>query len=203
MRATFLSYTALSLVALVVAASTGAAQQQTAIRVGDFTRSAADGRTLVKDPAAPALFELPKGWVLLDGVRWGDHETTLKLKEVYSNIEASFYYQFPVRNPNPADPAAALWGAMEAKVRQRRDKEGMVDYHIRPDSVLSRTVAGKPALSFFADFTNPQGEPAVEYMLRVLGGNVKAHFFLASPATAELDAFVKRLDAVADSLRIG
>jgi len=196
MRAAFLSFTA-----SVLMASAVAAQPQTPIRIENFTSSGAQGVTLVKDPEAPVSFRLPNGWVLLEGVRWGNHETTLKIKEVYSNLVASFYYQFPLLTPRSPDPDKSFQGALQSKIRQRQ-REGLIDYHVREGSVQRRTVTGHPAQSFFAEFTGAQGDPWAEYMLNVRGANIKTLFFVTEPSTVDLDSFAKRLDAVADTLDI-
>ncbi len=197
MRAAFLSFTA-----SVLLASAAAAQPQTPIRVENFATSGPQGITFVKDPEAPVSFRLPNGWVLIEGVRWGDHETTLKIKEVYSNLVVSFYYQFPLMTPRSPDPDKSFQGALQSKIRQRQ-REGLIDYHVREGSVQRRTVTGHPAQSFFADFTGiAQGEPYTEYMLNVRGANIKTLFFVTEPATVDLDSFAKRLDAVAETLNI-
>lgn len=197
MRAVFLSFTI-----SVLSACAAAAQPQTPIRVESFTSPEPQGVTLVKDPEAPVSFRLPNGWVLIDGVRWGNHETTLKMKEVYSNLVASFYYQYPLMTPRAADPDQSFRGALQSKIRQRQ-RDGLVDYHLREGSVQRRTVTGHPAQSFFAEFTSiAQGEPWAEYMLYVRGANIKTLFFVTEPATVDLDSFTKRLDAVVNTLDI-
>ena len=125
MRAAFLSFTA-----SVLMVSALAAQPQIPIRLETFTSRSPQGVTLVKDPEAPVSFRLPNGWVLLEGVRWGNHETTLKIKEVYSNLVASFYYQFPLMTPRSPDPDKSFQGALQSKIRQRQ-REGLIDYHVR------------------------------------------------------------------------
>jgi len=196
MRAAFFSFAV-----LVLLPSVAAAQPQNDIRIKDFTSSGPNGVTLVKDPEAPVSFQLPNGWVLVDGYRWGDHETTLRIKEVYSNLIASFYYQYPLRTPRNPDPNVSFRGALQSKIRQRQ-REGAIDYRVRDASVLRRTVTGHPAQSFFADYTGKQGEPWTEYMLNVRGGDIKTLFFVSEPATVDLESFAKRLDAVAGTLDI-
>ena len=119
------------------------AQPQTPIRVEDFTTSGENGITLVKDPLAAVAFQLPKGWVLQRGYRWGDHETTLTLLEVSSGLTASMYYQYPLQTTRSSDPDSAFKGFMNSKVRQRRDRDGLTGYHIREGSVQRRTVADR------------------------------------------------------------
>ncbi len=107
----------------------------------------------------------------------------------------------PLQPPYPQDAAASLRQGMEAKVLQRQ-QEGLPDYHVRPESVQARQVGGQPALSFIAEFTG-QGQTRVEYMLRVLGKSTKAHFFVMGfPVTEDINAFCRRFEPIAASLRI-
>jgi len=55
---------------------------------------------------------------------------------------------------------------MEAKVHERVEREGIVDYRIRPGSIQKRQVGGQPALSFIAEFTT-QGEARVAFCRRL------------------------------------
>jgi hypothetical protein len=167
-----------------------------------FYQSTTPAGTLIQDPEAPISFQLAPGWALRNGMRWGDHETTLYFVETESEIPTAFYYQHPLQQQSATDPYEALRRAMEAKVHERVDREGMPDYHIRPGSVQKRQVGGRPALSFIAEFTS-QGQSKVEYMVRVLGKNTKGHFFVMGiPASADIDAFSKRLEPIVASLLI-
>jgi hypothetical protein len=196
MRALFFSLTALLL------CNSAVGQPQTPIRTEDFTRAGDDGITFVKDPIAAVAFQLPKGWALREGTRWGDHETTLLLREVYSGLTASLYYQYPLQTSRSSDPDRAFQGFMQSKVRQRRDRDGLSDYHILGGSVQRRAVAGRPALSYMAEFTRADGEPMQEYMLTLMGSNIKVLYFVTQPASTDIGSFVKRLDAVVENLDI-
>jgi hypothetical protein len=192
----------LLLAAIALAGSNcAAAESQTAILAGDFVINDGQGLTTVQDPNAPVLFQLPAGWVLTGGVRWGHHETTLSILDTASRTAASVYYQYPIQSTIPANLDAALISGMEAKVSQRQ-REGLKDYHIRTGSGRTSVVDGRPALSFVGDFTAPRGQPMSEYMLRVLGANTKAEFFVKLPAAADLSSFVNRLGSIAETLRI-
>ena len=78
-------------VTIVLVGSLASAQQ---IQVRDFT---GDDSAAVKDPDAPVSFELPQGWSLFSGVRWGDHETTLQLADAESGARLALYYQYPLQ----------------------------------------------------------------------------------------------------------
>ena len=198
MRAVVLGTGVLGLVLYGIAT----AQQQIPIRIEDFVLPSTDGVTQVKDPVAPLTFKLPPGWQLRGGVRWGNYETTLSLAKASSDLTASLYYQYPLETTRSSDPDIALHGFMQSKVRQRRDREGLRDYAIREATVQRRTVAGRPALSFFADYTGATRVPMVEYVLRLMGASIKAHVFITAPATLNIAPFAKEVDAILESLQI-
>jgi hypothetical protein len=180
-----------------------AAQPVTPIKTSDFPISDGQGVTTVQDPSAPVSFQLPAGWILVGGVRWGNHETTLSVLDTASGTTASVYYQYPIQSVIPANLDAALAAGMEAKVRQRQDREGLKDYHVRTGSPQTSVVDGRPALSFIGDFTAPRsGLPMSEYLLRVLGANTKAEFFVKLPAATDLTSFANRFDSIAQTLRM-
>jgi hypothetical protein len=177
---------------------------QTRIRVADFTRPGLQGSTIVQDPEAPISFELPAGWRLSGGVRWGTHETTLTFIDTRSGLWANAYYQYPIANPPAPDLEGVLRFGMENKVKQRQEREGLKDYKIRPDSVQQAVVDGRPALSWVADFTarSPRPQPMTEYMLRYIGANGKADIFTQMPASLDVGAFLNRMMPIIQSLRI-
>jgi hypothetical protein len=195
-RALFPAFASLSLLAA------SAVAQNPAIDVSTFIKSSTQTGTLVQDPEAPISFQLTPDWQLTEGARWGDHETTLAFVENESQLRVSLYYQYPLQERPSADPYQTLQQAMLAKVRERVERENIAEYHILPTSVQKRQVGGQPALSFIAEFTS-QGQTRVEYMVRILGKNTKAHFFVMGiPATADIDAVCKRLEPIVTSLRI-
>jgi hypothetical protein len=186
---------------VLVGTDCAAAEPQTPIVPGDFVINDGHGATTVQDPNAPVSFQLPAGWVLRSGMRWGNHETTLFILDAASGTAATVYYQYPIQSAIPANLDAALIAGMENKVTLRQ-QEGLKNYHIRSGSGQTSVVDGRPALSFIGDFTAPQGQPMSEYMLRVLGANTKLEFFGKLPAAANLSAFANRLISIAQTLRM-
>jgi hypothetical protein len=176
------------------------------INPADF-RKQNDG-TLIQDPGAPVSFRVPQGWELAKGQRWGDHETTLWLIDRGLQIVYTFYYQYPL-NPRPKDDAeTTLRQAIEAKVKQRQERDGMPDYRVREGSIRNQEVAGHPAMSYIGEFIQ-NGETRQEYMLRVLGEETKGHFFvmvrpanLALPGSGDLDEAIRSIETIAASLRM-
>ena len=196
MRALFLTFAAIGLL------TTSAPAQNRDIDISAFIRNTSQAGTLIQDPAAPISFQLAPGWSLKNGIRWGDHESTLWFVEAASGITVALYYQSPLHPPFPGDAAAALRQGMEAKVLQRQRDNGISDYRVLPDSIQTRQVGGQPALSFIAQFTNSGGNTVGEYMVRVLGKSTKAHFFVVGIPANDISAFCRRLDPITESLRI-
>ena len=180
-------------VAIVLFGSLASAQQ---IQVRDFT---GDGSASVKDPDAPVSFELPQGWRLVSGHRWGDHETTLQLTDAESGTRLALYYQYPLQKTF-TDARVALHQWIDLKVRQRRG-EGLTDYRVQPGSVRDLVVGAQPAESFVGEFT-AAGKPEGEFILHVLGQTTKAHFFLRIAPGTDFEALLRRLAPLMVTLNI-
>jgi hypothetical protein len=189
---------------LLVASGPPSPGPETPIRVADWVQPGPNGSTLVQDPQSPISYELPAGWRLTSGVRWGTHETTLTFLDTRSGLWTNAYYQYPLPNPPAANLDSVLRFGMDNKVKQRQDREGLTDYAIRQSSIQQAVVDGRPALSWVADFTGkgPRHPAMVEYMLRYIGANGKADVFTQVPATTDLTAFVERIQPIIQSLRI-
>jgi hypothetical protein len=99
----------LLLVAVALAGSNcAAAEPRTAILAADFVIDDGHGLTTIQDPNASVSFQLPAGWVLTGGVRWGNHETTLSILDTASRTVANVYYQYPIQSTIRANLDAAL-----------------------------------------------------------------------------------------------
>jgi hypothetical protein len=155
---------------------------------------------VIQDPDAPVSFHLAPGWTLTHTVRGSDHYTRLEFAETASNADAQLYY-YPREGAYPADTEAALRQFMQAKSLERRGREGMSDYHVRPGSVQLRTVGGHPAIGFVGDYTL-KGESLVDYTVRVLGKDIWAEFKVIVPAKEDIDDLRKRFDPMVNSLQI-
>jgi hypothetical protein len=175
----------------------------TQINLVDWVRSGANGSTLIQDPQAPISLELPAGWELTSGMRWGSHETTLRFIDRSSGLWTNVYYQYPLTNPPAANLDGVLRFGMDSKVKQRQG-EGLKDYTIRPARIQQAVVDGRPALSWIADFTDTRRRrlAMTEYMLRYIGTNGKADVFTQVPAATDLNAFIERIQPIIQSLRI-
>jgi hypothetical protein len=186
----------LLVVLLLPVGTRGAEPPKVQIRVTDFQKGTAEGPAPVQDPEAPVSLELPPYWALDAGMRWGDHETTLYFHDMRSRVYISLYYQYPLVNALPD------WDTrIERKIQLRRDSFAK-DYHVRPGSVQQSVVDGRPALSFIGEFSLGDGTLRSEYILWVDGANGKAEFFMQLPGTADVAAFLSRLDPIVQSFRI-
>jgi tetratricopeptide (TPR) repeat protein len=74
------------------------------------------------------------------------------------------------------------------------------DFKIRPDGRQERKVAGLPAISFVADYTDGKRK-MVEYCTGVLGKKV-GWKFAASVPQDQFDGYRKQFDAIVDSLKV-
>jgi tetratricopeptide (TPR) repeat protein len=155
---------------------------------------------VIQDPDAPISFRLAPGWILKQSTRGGVHQTMLTFAETKSQITAYLYYDL-LQGPYPADTDAALREGMEDKVRERRGREGMKDYRIRPGSVQMRLVGDHPAISFIGEYAL-HGQSLADYTVQVLGKSIRAEFEASNPPAADIDDFRKRFDLIVDSLRI-
>lgn len=79
-----------------------------------------------------------------------------------SEVRVAFHYREPGPVPNPKDPAA-LRAAVESEFGGVQTQFGAADYSIRPGTLAVRTVDGRPALSWVADFTR-NGQKGVHVM---------------------------------------
>ena len=172
------------------------------VNTQDFLRTDGQGVVTVHDPVAPVSFELPAGWLLTSGVRWGDHETTLALYDTGSHRSSSVYYQYPIQTAVPFDLDAALVAGMERKVKQRQDRERFRDYRIRADSGQTSVVDGRPAFSYVGEFTNARGQAFSEYNMRVIGADTKIEFFAMLPVPEDPVSFAARIAPLIHSLRM-
>jgi len=116
------------------------------------------------------------------------------------------------------DPQAQAWAAVYAKTirtekgqisnQLRAETDELVkmrtgelkDYRLRPDSLVWREIGGKQALAVVADYMELT-RPMVEYLVGVQSETSSAVFFGRVPA-ADLDAFRKRLDRIAETAQL-
>jgi hypothetical protein len=130
--------------------------------------------------------EYPVGWGVRNvALRWGvnEGENTIffALPEDYK-AASSLYYRKYTDGPafSMTNPEATLRDMAQQK-EVSRISDGRTDYRNDPNSFVFRTIDGNPSLSYFATYTNPNGELHAEYFLRILGPSGYVMFFNYGP----------------------
>ncbi len=149
-------------------------------------------------------FQLPAGWSVQNSWRWGEKQNTVALNDPQAIAEErppSIYYQvYAAPHKLTADEMSqSRQKSFEAKVLSRQ--QGYADYHLRPGSCHARTVGGRAGWSCIGEFTDFNGTAMSEYLTWVDSENASALFFGFVPA-AGLDAYMKRLDVIIETLQI-
>jgi hypothetical protein len=146
-------------------------------------------------------FQLPNGWRWAGPDRWGEQQSTLTLREPATRQEVMLYVQI-LGTPEIISAEAMnrkLLRGVKYKVRQRI-REGHADYHLRENSCELRSINGRSALSWVAEFTD-HGQSMVEYLTRVRSESTNALFYVKLPAQ-HLEDFKGRLDPIIETLQI-
>ena len=140
---------------------------------------------------------LPDGWSIRRVQNLGAQETTIRFADPAApTIHPSLYYE-KLNEPwllaaEKIEPT--LRGNAEKKARQRISS-GLSDYKNNPPEM--RTIGGKPALAWTADFTR-NGKPWREYFTLVYSPRTVALYFLEAPA-ADLAAIQLRFQQLIDT----
>jgi tetratricopeptide (TPR) repeat protein len=185
--------------------------QKLATNFADFRELVmkASGRVHSFQPPAPPLgtvqnlryhhiatnveFSLPAGWSVDGTVPSSDDGEMVDLSDQVSKVPFAAVWLKP--DPIPAATVGdSLRGAIPQKISQRR---GYKNYQIRPESVHSRTVGGKQALSAVADYEE-DGKKMAESLTWVITENTRTFFFARMPAT-DLPSFQPRFDQLISS----
>jgi len=144
---------------------------------------------------------LPPGWGGIGPSRWGNQESST----IFERPGPLPGFQLYVKILSTPDEFSVdemdkkLRRGVDEKVIQRRE-EGWEDYRLRNDSLERRSIGGRQALSWVAEFTN-HGKNMVEYLTRVRSERTNALFFVVLPAE-QVDGFKKRADPIIDTLQI-
>ena len=145
-------------------------------------------------------FKLPAGWRIDRTIRFGDQETSIGISNPQSQTFGLWYKVLkPQEKMTSEEIRRALAASTDEKVVQRVN-QGLTDYRIRPDSHQARSIAGHPALSCIADFTQ-DGRDMAEYLTWIRSDNTFALFFGRVPV-AELDSFRESFDQIIETLRV-
>ena len=141
--------------------------------------------------------KLPAGSYVSGLGRWGDQETTLQLGGPQGGAESTSLWYRVLHAP---DAQRRFDEAVAQKVASRASSPYFTGYAVRPGTQQSRTVNGRDAVSYVADYT-ANGRKMVEYLTYVYSDHVHAEFFQRGPAE-NLDAMRKSLDVVIATLQL-
>ena len=154
------------------------------------------------DRVVGVSFTYPAGWKVLGGFRWGiDHrENTFRFRAIWpSEASPSLYYQaFRPDSPRPADVRAWLLEAARRKEESRQG--GTSNYRNDPDTLVVRTFAGRPGMSYLATFGAGERTLA-EYNLRIVGEKAYVMFFTMGPLEDVL-AIRREIDQMAETVNV-
>ena len=158
-----------------------------------------------RDKDYKVSFVLPQGWSVQSSLRWGNLENTVHFNDpqaIAGQRNPSLWYTVrpaPL-NRTPEQTLEGMQRWSEDKVIQRQ-RSGLVGYHMRPNSCHARNVGSLPGWSCIGEFTDQSGRAMAEYLTWTDSGNAGAEFFGVIPASG-LDSYVKRLDAIIETLQI-
>jgi hypothetical protein len=145
----------------------------------------------------------PEDWLIRGAQRWGDQATTIYFAAPECQVATpSLYYRiFHTPLIVPADEAESwLRKEAERKVDQRVKQQGLADYANRPESFQYRTIGGRAALSWMADYTSDGGK-WTEYLTAILSENGLVLFFLSAPAD-KIDLVMPKYGKMIETLRM-
>jgi hypothetical protein len=141
-------------------------------------------------------FTMPPVWSVQPSGNLGKPEESLFLMDPQARGLASVWEGlYPIA---ASEIEASLRKNAEEKVPGRQ--QSMVDYRVRPDSWQIRTVGGRPAISFVADYKE-KDKPMVEYLTWVRSEKVSTQFMVRATAS-EFEAFRRRAEPILESLRL-
>jgi hypothetical protein len=155
-----------------------------------------------RDSESGVSLSLPPGWRWIGPERWGDHESTLLLREPGTVQEIKLF----VKNLEPPEavmPARKMNKRLLKQARRKADQrtgEGFENYRNRVDSFELKPINGRSAMHWVADYTK-NGRKMVEYLTRVRSENTSALFFARLPAE-QLDDFKGRIDPIIETLQV-
>lgn len=155
----------------------------------------------VRDADYGVTLTCPPGWELVDGMRWGELESTLYLevkehREVFVGVYYQAYYE-----PFTPEIGFETWlttqAARKAVLRARND--GHQNYANRASSFVHRTINGSPALTYIADYSNAKAW--CELLTHIASPTGHVLFFVKVPAE-KVVAITPAYEALVTSARL-
>jgi hypothetical protein len=147
-------------------------------------------------------FSVPAGWIVEPSELLSSRaKDTCGIQLVKLDSPARVTLVVKVRN-GPVQTAEAL-RAEEQKTEQKKEKDGGDDVgKIRPDSWQTRTIDGRPALTWIEDYVNPVTSiRTTNYHLRIKSHNLNARVILKADPK-EFEALRASFDPILDTLKL-
>lgn len=176
------------------------------------TKDNPDGSVDYLDREFKVSFRLPPRCVPFKSLRWWDRgwdgeskaerATTVSIRDWRTYTLVSLYYRlFNKLTPlTPEEMDHVLMADVDSKASQRREKDGLKDYHLRSNGYESRDIAGQRALFCVADYK--QGKTGmVEYLVWIRNEKSIAEFFIRVPAD-QFNQVHKDVEPIIQSLRL-
>lgn len=136
------------------------------------------------DKQAGVSGQLPDGWMLAGARRQSGGATTIYFRSPrFPAARSSLYYETNAapREASPEDLMEYLRKSALSKQDERRKMPQFIGYTIRDGSYVDKTIDGRPALSWLADYTW-RGSPWSEYLTRIHAPNTNLLFFVTGPS---------------------
>ena len=104
------------------------------------------------------------------------------------------------KEDKPDQPVESALRTGAEKVVQGKAKM-LQNFKVRPEGLQIRQVAGKPAISYVADYSTQTAGKMVEYRTVVRGDSTEARFSANCPLE-QFDAYRARFDSMLESLKL-
>src|SRR5215472_16759709 len=152
------------------------------------------------DSDSGVSFKLPKHWYVGEVTRWNDERSTTLDLLGPKKARTRLYFTIIKKTDRITPEEIEKWlpAYVDQKVNDRQ-REGLKNYRVRPQSYEHFWIGGHPALSYVADYTEGKRN-MVEYITWVRSSALMAEFFSRMPAS-DLNQFRKLFDPIFGTLR--
>jgi hypothetical protein len=149
-----------------------------------------------QDARVGISFTAPPGWMVRPEEATAKDETPLSMLDPESKISLDILAK--ETRTAPSEITRELRATLDQRVERR--SHNLKDYHVRPETVQIRQIAGNQALTCVTEFLRGE-EEMVEYLTWVRSENTNLLFSASGPAS-DLDDFRKRIDPIVETARV-
>ena len=149
-----------------------------------------------QDARVGISFTAPPGWVVRPEEATAKDETSLSMLDPESKISLAVWAK-EIKTA-PSDIARELRATLDQRVE--RSSHNLKDYHVRPETIQIRQIAGNQALTCVTEFLRGE-EKMVEYLTWIRSENTNLLFSASGPAS-DLDDFRKRIEPIVETARV-